>query len=136
MKILIVEDDFTSRKFLQIHLSAYGDCCIAVNGLEATEAVKDSILANEPYDLICLDIMMPEMDGHQALKTIRWLEEQAGIKAGNGAKVIMTTSMSDSKDVIGAFREGCEAYIAKPVRKEKLVAEMEKLGLIRIGVSL
>jgi len=136
MKILIVEDDFTSRKLLQIHLSAYGDCFIAVNGHEAIEAVKESILNNEPYDLICLDIMMPEMNGHQALKMIRRLEEQAGIKAGYDAKVIMTTSMSDSKDIIGAFNEGCESYIAKPVRKEKLVAEMEKLGLIRTGVSL
>ena len=134
MKILIVEDDFTARKLLQTHLSEYGDCFIAANGQEATEAVKDALNNNEAYDLICLDIMMPEMNGHKALKSIRWLEEKAGLKPGEGAKVIMTTALSDSKDITGAFREGCESYIAKPVRKEKLLAEMEKLGLLNLGI--
>jgi two-component system chemotaxis response regulator CheY len=68
MKILVVEDDFTSRILLQRYLSSYGDCHIAINGKEAVGAFKDSLKENQPYDLICMDIIMPEMSGQEALK--------------------------------------------------------------------
>ena len=129
LKILIVEDDFTCRKLLQTFLSEYGDCFVAINGHEAVEAVRETLDEGQPYDLICLDIMMPEMDGHEALEAIRQIENEHGIAGLDGVKVIMTTALGDSKNVIGAFRTGCEAYIVKPVSKEKLLEEMEKLGL-------
>ena len=75
MKTLIVEDDFTSRLFLQTFLSRYGECHIAVNGREAVEAFRMAADNGSPYDLICMDIMMPEMDGQEAVKQIRALEE-------------------------------------------------------------
>jgi two-component system chemotaxis response regulator CheY len=130
MKCLIVEDDFTARKLMQTYLSDCADCFVAVNGYEAVEAVKDALDEGEPYDLICLDIMMPGMDGREALKTIRQIESEHGIGGLHGVKVIMTTALEDSKNVIGAFREGCEAYIVKPVEKGKLLEEIEKLGLL------
>ena len=68
MKTLIVEDDFTSRLLLQEILKRYGAVHIAVNGREAVDAVRAAAESDESYDLICLDIMMPEMDGYQALK--------------------------------------------------------------------
>lgn len=129
MKCLIVEDDFTARKLLQIYLSDYADCFIAVNGHEAVEAVRQALDEAQPYDLICLDIMMPEMNGHKALEAIRRLEKEHGIGGLDGVKVIMTTALDNSKNIIGAFRKGCEAYIVKPIRKEKLFEQMEKLGL-------
>jgi len=130
MKCLIVEDDFAARKLLQIFLSDYGDCFIAVNGNEAVEAVQEALNEGKPYDLICLDIMMPEMDGHQALKAIRRIEGEYGIGGLDSVKVIMTTALNKSENVFGAFRSGCEAYIVKPVIKEKLLEEMEKLDLM------
>ena len=135
MKCLIVEDDFAARKLMQIHLSNYGDCDIAVDGNEAVEAFRQAINEKEPYELICLDIMMPNMDGHEALKVIRQIESEHGINGLDGVKVIMTTALGDSKNVIGSFREGCEAYIVKPIRKDKLFEEMENLGLIKLEVS-
>jgi two-component system chemotaxis response regulator CheY len=42
----------------------------------------------------------------------------------------MTTALGDSRNVMGAFRAGCEAYLVKPIRKERLLEEMEKLGLL------
>ena len=134
-KILIAEDDFTCRKLLQMFLSEYGDCFIAINGHEAVKAVKSALDEGQPYDLICLDIMMPEMDGHEALEAIRQIENEHGIAGLDGVKVIMTTALGDSKNVIGAFRTGCEAYIIKPVAKEKLLEEMEKLGLVNLSGS-
>ena len=130
MKILIAEDDFVSRKILNTQLASLGEVDIAANGKEALTAVKMAIEDNQPYDLICLDIMMPEMDGLEALKHIRDLERDHAIAGSDGAKVIVTTSRSQPRDIFRAFKTGCEAYIVKPVRKEKLVEEMTRLGLI------
>lgn len=136
MKYLIVEDNFAAQKLLQIYLSNYGDCNIAVDGNEAVEAFRQAVDEKEPYDLICLDIMMPNMDGHEALKVIRQIESEHGIKGLDGVKVIMTTALEDSENVMGAFREGCEAYIVKPVEKGKLLKEMENLGLLESEVTI
>lgn len=130
MKCLIVEDDFAARKLLQVYLSDYADCFIAVNGHEAVEAIREALEEGESYDLICLDIMMPEMDGHKALEAIRQVEKEHGIGGLDGVKVIMTTALDDSKNIMGAFRTGCEAYIVKPIRKEKLFEEIKQLGLL------
>lgn len=130
MKTLIVEDDFTSRLVLQELLKSYGSSHIAVNGKEAVEAVRISLDANEPYDLICLDIMMPEMDGQQALREIRDLEEKRGIFSSDGAKIMMTTALSDMKNVIAAYKSQCDAYLTKPIHKAQLIGELRKLGMI------
>ena len=130
MKSLIVEDDPVAKKLLQVYLSDYGDTFYAVNGKEAVRAVEESLNSGKPYDLICLDIMMPEMDGLEALKHIRNLERDHAIAGPDGVKVIVTTSRSQPRDIFSAFKAGCEAYIVKPVKKEDLVEEMKKLGLI------
>ena len=130
MKSLIVEDDPVAEKLLQVYLSGYGDIFYASDGREAVQAVEESLNIGKPYDLICLDIMMPEMDGLEALKHIRNLERDHAIDGLDGAKVIVTTSRSQPRDIFRAFKAGCEAYVVKPVRKEDLVEEMKKLGLI------
>ena len=130
MKCLIVEDEFTARKMLQVYLSDYGVCIVAVNGHEAVQAFRESLEEEEPYDLICLDIMMPEMDGHETLKEIRRLESEHGIVGLDCVKVIMTTALDGSRDVMGAFKSGCEAYLVKPIERKNLIEEMEQLGLL------
>ena len=131
LKILIVEDDFASFKLLEEYLCEYGDCSVAVNGAETVEAFKEALDEGQPYDVICLDIMLPEMNGHLALEEICKIEREYGISDSDGVKVIMTTAIDDSEDIIKAFKEGCKAYIVKPIINEKLFAEMRKLGLIK-----
>ena len=128
MKTLVVEDDFTSRLLLQELLKGYGASHVAVNGKEAVEAARIALEAGEPYDLICLDIMMPEMDGHAALKEIRAMETARGITSTHGVKIIMTTAVDDTKDVMSAFYELCDAYIFKPIERARLRDELDKLG--------
>ncbi len=130
MKALIAEDDFTSRLLLQEFLKKYGTSHVAVNGKEAVEAVQASLEADEPYDLICLDIMMPEMDGQEALRQIRGLEEKKGILSTHGAKIVMTTILGDHKNMIAAFAGLCDAYLTKPIRKVDLLEQMRDLKLI------
>jgi two-component system, chemotaxis family, chemotaxis protein CheY len=129
MKCLIVEDDFIGQKLMQKYLSDYGECDIAVDGEKAVAAFRQAIENESPYDLICLDIMMPNMNGHDTLNAIRSIESKHGIGGLDGVKVIMTTALGDSENVMGSFREGCEAYIVKPVKKDAMLREIEKLGL-------
>lgn len=131
MRILIVEDDLASRRFLSKFLSAYGECDITVDGMEALEAFMMSHDEENPYDLICLDIMMPNLDGEKTLKVIRDIESQKGIKEEERVKVIMTTALNDTDRVFDAFETGCEAYAAKPINTEKLLEVMKKLNLIK-----
>ena len=136
MKTLIVEDDFTSRLLLQELLRSHGPTHVAVNGLEAVDAVNDALDEDEPYDLICLDIMMPEMDGQQALHRIRALEKSRGILEGWGAKVLMTTALSDKDNVMGAFREMADGYLVKPIAKDKLLGYLKRLELVAPGAGV
>jgi len=130
MKTLIVEDDFTSRVVLQEILKSYGTTHIAVNGKEAVEAVRLALEANEYYDLICLDIMLPEMDGQEALRQIRELEKASNILSLDRVRVVMTTALSDLKNVSAAYSSLCDAYLVKPIERAKLLEEIRKLGLI------
>ncbi len=130
MKTLIVEDDFTSRLLLQEILKRFGEIHIAVNGKEAVAAVRAAMDAGAPYDLICLDIMMPEMDGSEALKQIRSMEEARGIISSHGAKIFMTTALDQMKNVIQAFYGLCDAYLYKPIEKAKLVEQLQAFRLI------
>lgn len=131
MKALIAEDDFTSRLLMQKLLSQHGaESHIAINGKEAVTAFRQSLLEQAPYDLVCMDIMMPEMDGQTALREIRQIEMGYGIQAGDGAKIIMTSALRDPKNVATAFKEFCDAYLPKPIDKAKFADELRTLGLI------
>lgn len=130
MRILIAEDDLASRKFLQKFLSKYGECDLVVDGLEAIEAYMLAIKENKPYDLICLDIMMPKLDGIKTLKAIRDLEKQNQASEKGPVKIIMTTALSDSEYVKKAFEYGSEAYASKPIDMDKFKEVMKRLGLI------
>jgi two-component system chemotaxis response regulator CheY len=129
MKILIAEDDFTSRVILQELLKSYGVCHVAVNGKEAVGAVRAAMEARQPYDLICLDIMMPELSGQEALRVIRLMESRLNVPAADGAKIIMTTSVADEKNIRAAREQRCDAFLVKPIQRTKLEEELSRLGL-------
>ncbi|HAS83489.1 MAG TPA: response regulator [Verrucomicrobia bacterium] len=130
MKTLIVEDEITGRMILQDILGAYGLVHAVVNGIEAVESVKQALADDDPYDLICMDIMMPEMDGQQALQDIRDYEDEAGVGLGQGAKVIMVTALGDVKNVCTAYNRLCDGYLVKPVDASALRQELLNLKLI------
>jgi two-component system chemotaxis response regulator CheY len=127
MKTLIVEDDFVSRKVLLAYLAPFGECDIATNGSEALEAFMMAHQENRPYDLIALDVMMPEMNGQEALQRIRQTEAALGYSE---AKIIMTTALGDSQNVMAAFKNQCEGYLVKPIVYDNLLGMLRKLGLI------
>jgi len=120
MKILIVEDELLSRQIIKKMAEEYGNCDIAVNGSEAIELFQNSISEEDFYDVIFLDIMLPEMDGYSVLKNIREIEESANLALSEKSKVVMTTSLEESKNIITAFKEQCDFYIVKPVDRSEI----------------
>jgi two-component system chemotaxis response regulator CheY len=131
LRVLIVEDDFTSRLLLQTFLSRYGECHIAVNGKEAVEAFRAALEQGQIYDLICMDIMMPEMDGREAVRHVRGIEEAHGIFSNAGAKIIMTTAVNDLKEVIRCFQELCDCYLVKPIDLTQLLSQLKSFQLVK-----
>lgn len=130
LKILIVEDDFMVRQILRDILEPYGVVDIAVNGEEAVQAFRVAWRQNSPYDLICMDIMMPVMDGNAALIKIREIELSLGIIGSEEVKVIMISALDDVKTVVKAYSKGgATSYIVKPIEKERLIGEMRSIGL-------
>ena len=128
MKILIAEDDRVSRAFFHKFMSAYGTCDIAVDGMEALDLYMDAVKAKAPYELLCLDIMMPRVDGLKVLKVVRAMEEQHQLPR---AKIIMMTALADVEYVDEAFALGCDAYASKPVDTAKVEQVMQNLGLLQ-----
>ena len=130
MRILLAEDDYVTRKAMDSFLSKYGECDITVDGMEAVDAFMLALEEGEPYDLVCLDIMMPVMDGYQALMGIRNLEKERNIPEEKAVKVIMTTALNQEKYVKMAFELGCTVYSGKPIDKDRFEQALKKLGLI------
>lgn len=129
MRVLVVEDDFISRRLLCRYLEPHGECDVAVNGNEALCAFKQALSSAQFYDLVCLDIMMPGMDGQETLKRMRILEREAGIDAPRGVKVIMTSALEDQENVVAAFNNSCDGYVVKPIEKRKFLETLQEIGI-------
>jgi len=133
MRVLIAEDDFVARRIIKDVVSPFGDCDVVMDGKEAIDAFKMAWNEGAPYDLVCMDIMMPNLDGKEALKQIRAVEKEFGIKGSQEVKVIMTTVLDDPKTVFHSFyRSGATSYLVKPITKQKMIREMQNLGLITV----
>lgn len=133
MKILIAEDDLASRRFMYRFMSAYGECDITVDGIEAIEAYILGLDSGKPYDLLVLDVMMPKVDGIKVLKTIRELERARGIDGAALIKIIVTTALGQTQYVMSGIETGLEMYISKPVETDRMEAAMRKMGFLDIG---
>ncbi len=129
MRILVVEDDPTSRLVLENFLTKVGEVSTAADGEEGLKAVEEAFLEGRRFDLICLDIMMPKFDGQMVLKGIRELEVRNGIDEGIQSKVIMTTALDDKENFVEALPR-CDAYLTKPIDLSKLMFYISKFGFL------
>ncbi len=133
LKVLMAEDESINRDLLQQILKNSPELNInlniAVNGKEAVALFETAQKANEQYDLIFLDIMMPEMDGQEALEIIRTKETSAQTPIEEQAKIIMTTALDDPKNVMKAYANLCDGYLCKPIKKMELFDLLKEQGL-------
>ena len=136
LRMLLVEDDYASRLVLHTFLSRYGECHIAVNGREAVEAFRAASAQDERYDLICMDIMMPGVDGIEAVRQIRAMEEADGIRSTAGAKIVMTTALDGIHEVGRSYNELCDAYLVKPVDLSEAASTLHAWNLVGQALRL
>jgi two-component system, chemotaxis family, chemotaxis protein CheY len=129
MKVLIVDDEEFCRELLLETLQPYAACDLASDGEEAIAAFSRALDENAPYDLLCLDIMMPGLNGHDVLEQIRRIETERDIRQSQRTKVIMTTALAEAKHCMRAFRTGCENYVVKPFGEADILTAIRDLGL-------
>jgi len=115
MRSLVVDDELTSRIVLEQILRSYGEVDCAQTGTDAVDACQRALQLGHPYDVVCMDIMMPGMSGLDALKLIRQDEERFGRTRQQAAKVIMITGRDDSEIISQCFQQLCDAYLTKPI---------------------
>jgi two-component system chemotaxis response regulator CheY len=133
-RILIVEDDPGVRLFLSDALGEYGECEAVESGTEAVAAFHEALDRGRGYDLVCMDLKMPGMDGHQTLERLRDLEQERGVPEGQETKVVVVSGLSDMKNVSRALIHGqAVSYLTKPVTVDQLHKELHKFGFCKHG---
>ncbi|MGN7612939.1 response regulator [Magnetococcales bacterium HHB-1] len=131
LRILVADDELNNRLLLKKYLEDLGDIDLVVDGLEAVEVFQLELEEGIPYDLILLDIMMPEMNGQEALKEIRRIEKEHPSQTLRETAIIMVTALDSAKDVIEAYyRGGCTDYLTKPITRSALFEKLRNNGLI------
>ncbi|MBF0568136.1 MAG: response regulator [Nitrospirae bacterium] len=131
MRILIADDESINRRILLEMLADYADCDVVVNGLEVIEAFTMAHEQKRPYELLCLDIMMPVMDGCEALMQIRKMETVMNISPDDRVKVIMVTAVDRPNEILQSYNGECSAYMIKPISKKALINQIKEIGLLQ-----
>ena len=132
MRCLIVDDEVFTRELVAAQLAGMAECEGAAGGEEAIAKFTAALTGNNPFDLVLMDIVMPEMNGHETAKAIRSVEKEKGVEGGKGVKIVMLTALNTVEAAMESFCSAqSAAYIVKPVSKEKLHGTISKLGLLR-----
>ncbi|MCB2149311.1 MAG: response regulator [Deltaproteobacteria bacterium] len=133
MKMLVVDDELVSRKKMEKILQHYGVCQAVDSGKAAIEAYTQALLTQEPFDLITLDVSMPDMGGTEVLLMIRILERKNSVPKERQVKILMVTSHADQETVMASIEAGCNDYIKKPFSMERVTQKLNKIGFTTSG---
>jgi two-component system, chemotaxis family, chemotaxis protein CheY len=130
MKTLILDDDFAGRLVLQRMVHEYGEVKVAASGTEALKMFVTAHDEGDPFEVIFLDLMLPQMSGQTVLREIRSFEQQKGIAKNRAARILMTTALNDRESVLQAIKYGCDAYLVKPLQPDQVMDYLRKFGKI------
>lgn len=130
LKILVAEDDEANRKFLSKLLAKFGEVTVVADGFQAVKNYMQALDEKEPYQLVCLDVMMPRIDGYKALDAIRDLENKNALTAGERARIIMISALDE-----GGFDEELagnqyDCYMSKPIDILEFEMNLKRMKMI------
>ncbi len=129
MRILITDDDLVCIRLVSTILKPYGTCEEASNGEAAVRLFTEALVKKQAFDLVCLDIQMPGLDGQATLRCLRAIEAAFGRTGLACSKILMVTTQGDAKSVAAAFRGQCEGYVIKPIDKAQIIAQLVQAGI-------
>lgn len=121
LKILVVDDVDDNRNLVGIYLQKTPhQIHYAGGGRQALEMIE-----SDPYDIIFMDVQMPEMDGYETTRRIRDLEIRKGIPP---ARIFACTANAFQEDVKKSLEAGCDLHLSKPIRKDVLIKSIREAG--------
>lgn len=131
MRTLLVDDSSVVLLCLRSFVSKYSECDLARDGQQGMDAFTRSVEEQRPYDLICLDLQMPGIDGWTLLGLIRAKEQE--LQVPTRSKILVITGTADTEAVVKIKKEGADGYLLKPVSGEKLLDQLVRLGLVTLS---
>ena len=134
-RYLVIEDDALGRKILENFFSEFARCDTAEDGTTGYGLFEQAILEDNPYDLICTDITMPGLNGHELIKKIRSREQSLPIHGYMRTTIFVISASNCARDMENALLDSdCDDYIVKPFRQEMLKALLEKYNLLDYNI--
>ncbi|MBX7144380.1 MAG: response regulator [Oligoflexia bacterium] len=130
MRILVVEDEKSSSKLLGEVLKPYGTVVASDTSEDGFELFMTALEAGEPFDVICLDVGLPGLDGIELLDEIRNIEEEKGIIGEAGSKIFVISGACDLNTFADASEAGCTTFLCKPINTQKLLSELRRFKLV------
>lgn len=125
-KILIVDDSPSVRERFMDILAPVAECKVAENGREAVNLIKMTQGISNDFDIVIMDIIMPEKDGLTAVKEIRQYENLMGWRGDEALTIFLTTTLKDPSRVVVAQKEcGADGYIPKPFNKNTVLQTLK-----------
>ena len=130
MKTLLVDDNQIARLILNRFLSPFAQCDEAVTGEEGIEMFKQALASDKPYDLVVLDVIMPNKDGLEALHEMRQAERKTEVSA-KPAAIMLATALTDPwKHLPAMSKDLSVATLTKPIFRNELMGKLKTMGLL------
>ncbi len=123
LKVLVAEDNTINQRLVIGMLTALGHTGVVVN--DGQKALK--CLSKLPFDVVLMDVMMPNMDGVEALAAIREQEQSSGAHL----PIIMATAHAEPGDRTRYLKAGADGYVAKPIEQDELQTELMRVVGVR-----
>jgi two-component system chemotaxis response regulator CheY len=133
LRFLVIEDEATTGHLLQFILNRQGACDLLETGSEGMAAFRQALEEGRPYDLVMLDLFLPDMHGDQVLKQFHNLESQHGIRApGDKCCVLINTASKDLDQMRQALEWEPDGYLIKPINMNLILEKIADLAAQRL----
>ena len=130
IRALIVEDEHVAREKLKMLMSKFSDCKTVETGEDAIRSFSDSLHSKHYFNVVLLDIGLPDMNGKAILNKIHQLEKEKGVAPEDKTKIIMVTASAAGQALFGSIHDNCDDYLLKPVNEAILRDKLNAVGVL------